>query len=62
KRPPPTPVTELYNLATDPAESTDVAAQNPDVLARLEGFMKSARAVSSEFPIAALDGAAPARP
>ena len=32
--------TELYNLATDPNEKTDVAEKHPDVLARLESLMK----------------------
>lgn len=62
KKPPKATVTELYNLEADPAEAADVAAQNPDVLARLEALMKSARTVSPEFPIAALDGVARARP
>lgn len=30
------PVCELYDLATDPGETTDVAAQHPDVVRRLE--------------------------
>jgi arylsulfatase A-like enzyme len=29
------PSTPLYNLADDPTESTDVAAEHPDVVARL---------------------------
>src|SRR6185312_49116 len=32
--------TELYNLATDESEKTDVAAKHPEVLARLEKRMK----------------------
>ncbi len=60
KAPPPV-VTELYNLEADPAEAADVAAKNPDVLARFEGIMKSARTVSPEFPIVALDGVSAAK-
>lgn len=30
---------ELYNLATDPGEATDAGAENPDVVARLEGVL-----------------------
>lgn len=35
---------ELYNLASDPQEKTDVAAANADVVARLTGFAERARA------------------
>ncbi len=34
----------LYDLATDIAETTDVAAQHPDVVARLEALAEQARA------------------
>jgi arylsulfatase A-like enzyme len=34
---------ELYDLDTDPAESTDVAAANPRVIARIEEYLKTAR-------------------
>ena len=30
---------ELYNLATDPREQTDVADQHPDIVARIEAIM-----------------------
>ena len=33
---------ELYNLATDPAETQDVAKANPDVVKRLAAHMKTA--------------------
>ena len=32
---------ELYNLATDPREQTNVAAQHPDVVARIEAIMRA---------------------
>ena len=35
----PAPV-ELYDLATDPAETTNIAAQHPDVVANLAAIMK----------------------
>jgi arylsulfatase len=35
---------ELYNLVDDVGEKNNVAAQNPDVVARLEGFAERARA------------------
>ena len=47
--------TELYNLATDPTESTDVAAKNPAVLARLEKILREQHVPSAEFPLPALD-------
>jgi arylsulfatase A len=34
---------ELYNLKADPAEKTDVAAANPDVIARLQKLAEAAR-------------------
>lgn len=33
---------ELYNLKTDPGETNNVAADHPDVLKRLDGYMKEA--------------------
>ena len=53
--------TELYDLAADPAETTDVAAQHPDVLAKLETILKAQHAASPLWPIKALDGA-PTKP
>ena len=54
--PAPAPVkTELYNLATDPTESTDVATKNPAVLARLEKILREQHVPSAEFPLPALD-------
>ena len=47
--------TELYNLATDPTESTDVAAQHPAVLARLEAILREQHVPSKDFPLPALD-------
>lgn len=47
--------TELYNLATDEAETTDVAAKHPDVVARLEKIMKEQHTPSADFPLQAID-------
>lgn len=49
-------VTELYNLATDPAEKTDVAAEHPDVVAKLEKILKEQHTKSPLWPMKALDG------
>ena len=47
--------TELYDLAADPTESKDVAADHPDVLAKLEKLMASQHGLSADFPIPVLD-------
>jgi arylsulfatase A-like enzyme len=44
---------ELYNLRTDLGETTNVAAQNPEVVSRIESYLKSARTESAQFPIKA---------
>jgi arylsulfatase A-like enzyme len=41
---------ELYDLRRDPAEAHDVAAAHPDVLARIEAFVKTARIPSPHWP------------
>jgi arylsulfatase len=51
-------MTELFDLAKDPAETTDLADQHPDLVASLEVLMKSCRTPSTDFPIPALDNAA----
>ena len=47
--------TGLYDLGKDPNESTDVAEQHPDILARLEKLMREQHEPSKEFPLPALD-------
>jgi arylsulfatase A-like enzyme len=42
---------ELYDLARDPAEKQNVAADNAMVVARIEAYLKTARTDSKEFPI-----------
>jgi arylsulfatase A len=54
---PPAATTELYDLAKDPSETTDVAAEHPDVVARLERIQRQQHVKSELFPIRALDGA-----
>ncbi len=51
----PAPI-ELYDLAKDPAETTDLAAKHPDVVASLAKLMKEQHAKSDIFPIPGLDG------
>ena len=47
---------ELYDLATDPKETTDVASRHPDVVAKLQAMMEAQHVRSLLFPIRALDG------
>lgn len=42
---------ELYNLVTDPGEATDVAAQHPSLVARMERLFQALRTDSPLFPI-----------
>jgi arylsulfatase len=53
--------TELYDLAKDPNEVTDVAAANPDVLARMEKLLKEQHVPNPEFPLPTIDGPVPAK-
>ena len=47
---------ELYDLAKDPRETTNVAATNPKVVARLEKLMREQHVPSELWPMRALDG------
>jgi arylsulfatase A-like enzyme len=42
---------ELYDLKTDPAETNNVAPANPEVVARMENYLKTARTESTQWPI-----------
>lgn len=42
---------ELYDLSTDLAEEHDVAAQHPDIVARIEEIMRTDRTESPLFPL-----------
>jgi arylsulfatase A-like enzyme len=42
---------ELYHLKRDPSETKNVAAENPQVVARIEELMKSAVDESEDYPI-----------
>lgn len=48
---------ELYDLKTDPGERIDVAAQHPDLVARMYKAMTESHKPSKEFPFTALDAA-----
>ncbi len=46
---------ELYNLKDDITESRDVAAQHPEIIARLERLLREQHTSSKEFPFPLLD-------
>jgi hypothetical protein len=45
----------LFNLDTDPAETTDVASANPKVVARLATLMAEAHVPSPDFKLPTID-------
>ncbi|MFO0807748.1 MAG: arylsulfatase [Gemmataceae bacterium] len=47
---------ELYDLTKDPGETTDVAAAQPEVVARLSAILAAQHVKSELWPIPALDG------
>jgi len=42
---------ELYDLATDLAETKNLAAAKPDIVARAEALMKAARTDDPHWPL-----------
>jgi arylsulfatase A-like enzyme len=42
---------ELYNLKTDVSESVNVAEKHPEVIAKIENYLKTARTDSERWPI-----------
>jgi arylsulfatase A-like enzyme len=46
---------ELYDLANDPAERTNVAADHPEIVKRLQAIMREQHQPSKLFPIVAID-------
>jgi choline-sulfatase len=42
---------ELYNVAADPGEVTNVAPAHPQVVEEIESYLKTARTESAEFPV-----------
>lgn len=41
----------LHDLSNDPGETTDVAAGNPEIVSRIDAYLKSARLESAEWPV-----------
>jgi arylsulfatase A-like enzyme len=50
---------ELYNLKTDPTEKENVARANPEIVAQIEAYLKTARTESKDWPIKDLPEAKP---
>jgi len=48
---------ELYDLANDPSEKTDLAAKHPDVVAKIAEIMQREHTPSALFPMKSLDRA-----
>jgi len=46
---------ELYNLKSDPHETTDVSAQHPDIIAQIEKLMREQHTPNPEFPLPGID-------
>lgn len=46
---------ELYDLATDSSEANDVAAENPDIVAKMEATFLANRSVEPDFQLKAYD-------
>jgi arylsulfatase A-like enzyme len=42
---------ELYNLKTDISEKDNVAEKNPEIVAKMDAYLKTARTESERFPI-----------
>jgi arylsulfatase A-like enzyme len=47
---------QLYNLRTDLGEQHDVAARHPEVIARIEAYLRTARTDSPQWPLRAGKG------
>lgn len=43
--------TELYDIAKDPSEKLNIAAQNPEIVKRLEGYMKAAHRTNKDWAL-----------
>ena len=41
---------ELYNLKIDPGEKTDVADKNPEIVSKIETYLKTARTADTNWP------------
>ena len=53
---------ELYNLRLDESESNNVAASNPDIVAKLAAIMEKEHVLNKDFPIKGLGDPVPEVP
>lgn len=42
---------QLYDLQNDPGETTDVAAEHPEIVARIDAYLRTARSESPDWPV-----------
>jgi arylsulfatase A-like enzyme len=49
---------QLYDLHADPGEQTNLAAKAPAIAAKLDAYLKTARSVSHDWPVALPPGEA----
>ena len=42
---------ELYDLDSDPSEERDVAASHPEIVAKVEAYLTTARTESARWPV-----------
>ena len=42
---------ELYDLPNDPLEKINVASENPEVVAKIEQYLKTSRTESARWPV-----------
>jgi len=42
---------ELYNLREDPAEVNDLSAEQPEIVEKIDAFMRTAHEPNPNFPI-----------
>src|SRR5439155_5291082 len=42
---------QLYDIVHDPSESQNVAADHPEVVAKVDDYLKTARTESANFPL-----------
>jgi arylsulfatase A-like enzyme len=42
---------ELYNLKNDAGENHNIAGEHPDVIAKIEAYLKTARTESANWPV-----------
>ncbi len=52
----------LHDLTSDPGETRDVAAAHPEIVARLDAYLRGARGASADWPVREAPGSAEGNP